>query len=110
MREAVTELLDELEVRNQTRSHPYQSAPTFSVTRDLDAVFPAAIRPSASENGMGFLSWMYSICMWRGACPAAFAYLIHVQLPVAHGTVHHIYLRGAKDLRPDLSVSSLPGV
>ncbi|MEB3338791.1 MAG: chorismate mutase, partial [Leptolyngbyaceae bacterium] len=42
IREAVTELLDELEAYNQFDPEDLVSA-TFSVTRDLDAVFPASI-------------------------------------------------------------------
>ncbi|MDB9316059.1 chorismate mutase, partial [Nodularia spumigena] len=40
--EAVTELIDELEQRNQLQPEEMISV-TFSVTRDLDAIFPAAI-------------------------------------------------------------------
>jgi len=42
IREVVGELLDELEARNHLDPELIISA-TFSVTRDLDAVFPAAI-------------------------------------------------------------------
>ena len=42
IREAMTELLDELEAKNQFELEQVISA-TFSVTRDLDAIFPAAI-------------------------------------------------------------------
>jgi len=108
MREAVTELLDELEVRNQLDPTHIISA-TFSVTRDLDAVFPAAIaRQRPRWDGVPLLDVQHMHV--AGSLPRCIRLLIHVQLPVAHGTVHHIYLRGAKDLRPDLSVSSLPGV
>ena len=40
--EAVTEMLDELEAKNQLEPTQIISA-TFTVTRDLDAIFPAAI-------------------------------------------------------------------
>ena len=42
IREAVTELLDELEANNQIKPEQIIST-TFSVTCDLDAIFPAAI-------------------------------------------------------------------
>ena len=42
MTEAVTELLDELEKRNNLKPEQIISA-TFSATRDLDAIYPAAI-------------------------------------------------------------------
>jgi chorismate mutase len=107
MREAVTELLDELEARNQFDPTNIISA-TFSVTRDLDAVFPAAIaRQRPRWDGVPLLDVQHMHV--AGSLPRCIRLLIHVQLPVAHGPVHHIYLRDAKNLRPDLSVSSLPG-
>ena len=42
IRDAVTELLDELETHNQFDPEQMISV-TFSVTRDLDAIFPAAV-------------------------------------------------------------------
>ena len=47
--EAVTELIDELEHRNQLQPEEMISV-TFSVTRDLDAIFPAAIARSRSTS------------------------------------------------------------
>ena len=45
IRESITELLDELEKRNHLHPADMVSV-TFSVTRDLDAAFPAAIARS----------------------------------------------------------------
>jgi chorismate mutase len=42
IRDSVTELLDELEQRNKLQPDDMISV-TFSVTKDLDAIFPAAI-------------------------------------------------------------------
>jgi len=107
IRDAVTELIDELEIRNQLDPTSIISA-TFSVTKDLDAVFPAAIarqRPQWDSVPLLDVQHMYV----AGSLPRCIRLLIHVQLPVARGPVQHVYLRAAKDLRPDLSVSSLPG-
>ncbi len=43
IREALMELLDEMEARNQHIALTEIISATFSVTRDLDAIFPAAI-------------------------------------------------------------------
>jgi chorismate mutase len=108
IREAVTELLDELEVRNRLDPASIISA-TFSVTQDLDAVFPAAIarqRPKWDEVPLLDVQHMHVV----GSLPRCIRLLMHVQLPISDGPVHHIYLRAAKDLRPDLSMSRLPSV
>lgn len=106
MREAVTELLDELEACNQLDPASIISA-TFSVTRDLDAIFPAAVarqRPKWDSVPLLDVQHMYV----KGSLPRCIRILVHVQLPITQGHIHHVYLRAAKDLRPDLSVSSLP--
>jgi chorismate mutase len=98
--EAVTELLDALEERNQLDPTCIISA-TFSVTRDLDAVFPAAIarqRPQWHDVALLDVQHMHV----EGSLPCCIRVLMHVQLPIVHPKVQHAYLRGARDLRPDL--------
>ena len=108
MREAVTELLDELEARNQCDSASIISA-TFSVTRDLDAIFPAAVaRQRLGWENVPLLDVQHMHV--EGSLPRCIRLLMHVQLPMAHGPVHHVYLRAAKGLRPDLSMSPLSGL
>ncbi|WOD40966.1 chorismate mutase [Nodosilinea sp. E11] len=103
MREAVTELVDALEERNHLDPTCIISA-TFSVTRDLDAVFPAAIarqRPHWDNVALLDVQHMHV----EGSLPYCIRILMHVQLPVLHAKVQHVYLRGARDLRPDLVVT-----
>ena len=103
IREAVTELVDAIEERNQLDPVCIISA-TFSVTRDLDAVFPAAIarqRPQWDNVALLDVQHMHV----EGSLPCCIRVLMHVQLPITHGKVHHVYLRGARDLRPDLVVT-----
>nr|WP_202895396.1 chorismate mutase [Iningainema tapete] len=104
--EAVTELLDELEKRNQL--HPTDMiSVTFTVTKDLDAVFPAAIarqRPFWDNVALLDVQQMHV----EGSLERCIRFLVHVYLP-ASTPIHHIYLRQAKNLRPDWSFSpSLP--
>ena len=99
MREVVTELLDELEKQNQLHPDQIISA-TFSVTRDLDAVFPAAIarsRPDWDNVPLLDVQQMHV----EGGLERCIRFLIHVNLPASHPPIHHPYLRGAKTLRPD---------
>ncbi|MBD2663815.1 chorismate mutase [Richelia sinica FACHB-800] len=101
IREAVTELLDELEQRNQL--HPSNMiSVTFSVTRDLDAIFPAAIartRPHWDSVAMLDVQQMHV----EGSLPRCIRFLIHANLPTST-PIHHIYLRQAAKLRPDWSL------
>ncbi|NES99741.1 MAG: chorismate mutase [Sphaerospermopsis sp. SIO1G1] len=96
--EAVAELIDELEQQNKLRPTEILSV-TFSVTRDLDAIFPAAIarsRPLWDSVAMLDVQQMHV----EGSLPRCIRFLIHAYLPTS-GSVQHIYLRQAAKLRPD---------
>jgi len=101
IREAVTELLDELENHNQIAPEQIIST-TFSVTRDLDAIFPAAIarqRPHWNNVPLLDVQQMHV----EGSLERCIRFLIHVNMPETHAQkIVHTYLRGAKKLRPDL--------
>ncbi|BAZ50947.1 chorismate mutase [Nostoc sp. NIES-4103] len=101
IRESVTELLDELERRNQLQPEDMISV-TFSVTRDLDAIFPAAIaraRPGWDNVAMLDVQQMHV----EGSLQRCIRFLIHAYLPTST-LIHHIYLRHARNLRPDWSL------
>ncbi len=101
MQEVVTELLDELENRNQFQPTDMISV-TFSVTRDLDAIFPAAIarvRPGWDNVAMLDVQQMHV----EGSLQRCIRFLIHAYLP-ASAPIYHIYLRNAASLRPDWSL------
>lgn len=101
---AVTELLQELEYRNRLDPDRIVSV-IFTATRDLDAVFPAAIarrvRPSWSDVALMDVQQMHV----EGSLPRCIRFLIHANLP-ADFTIYHPYLRGASNLRPDRSLVS----
>ncbi|MDJ0701816.1 MAG: chorismate mutase [Leptolyngbyaceae cyanobacterium MO_188.B28] len=104
IRDAVNELLDELEKRNQLDPKDIISA-TFSVTRDIDAIFPAAIARQRShwENvPLLDVQQMYV----EGSLCRCIRFLIHAYLPVLHTQINHPYLREAKGLRPDWEMAS----
>lgn len=73
----------------------------FTLTPDLRAEFPAKI---ARAEG-----WMDvpMICMQEldvpGALPRVCRVMLHVDRDRRAGAVHHVYLGGARALRPDLS-------
>jgi len=98
--EAVHELLDALESRNQLSPEHLVSV-TFSVTRDLDALFPAAAareRPGWDAVPLLDVQHMHV----EGSLPQCIRVLIYTQVPVLHQDVCHVYLRNARRLRPDL--------
>nr|WP_199326239.1 chorismate mutase [Nostoc parmelioides] len=100
IREAVSELLDELEGRNQLQPQDMISV-TFSVTRDLDAIFPAAIaRPRPGWDNVAMLDVQQMHV--EGSLQRCIRFLIHAYLP-ASTPINHIYLREARKLRPDWS-------
>lgn len=99
IREAVNELLDELEANNQLDTSEIISA-TFSATHDLDAVFPAAItreRPDWSNVPLLDVQQMYV----EGSLERCIRLLLHFNTPNPHIKIYHPYLRQAKSLRPD---------
>ncbi len=104
MAEAVTEMLDALELDNDIDPTKIVSV-TFSVTRDLDAVFPAAIartRPNWDSVPLLDVQQMHV----KGALPRCIRLMIYMPLCVCQSEVRHTYLRGARSLRPDLCLDS----
>lgn len=105
IREAVTELLITLETYNEIDTDQIVSA-TFSVTRDLDAAFPAAIARERShwQNvPMIDLQQMHV----AGSLERCIRVLIHINVPEPALPLHHTYLRQASNLRPEWSLAQL---
>lgn len=101
IRDAVNELLDELETHNRFDPEDLISV-TFSVTRDLDAIFPAAVarrRPHWGNVPLLDVQHMYV----PNDLKRCIRLLIHINLPTSHLHIYHPYLRSAKHLRPDWS-------
>ena len=102
--QAVVEMLDAIEANNQIDPTRIVSA-TFSVTRDLDAIFPAAIarrRPNWDCVPLLDVQQMHV----EGSLPRCIRLMLHIYLPVRQSEVGHTYLRGAQRLRPDLCLTS----
>ena len=97
--EAVTELLNELETYNQI-DHQEVISVMFTTTKDLDAVFPAAIarqRPHWENLVLLDVQQMYV----PGSLERCIRFLIHFNTPYPDLKIYHPYLRHATDLRPD---------
>lgn len=99
MEDAVAELCHALCERNRIRPEEIGWA-IFTVTHDLDADFPA--RAARVRNGWHQVPM---ICSQEipvpGSLPRTIRVLLHVES--MDRPVRHVYLRGARALRPDLA-------
>lgn len=105
METAVTEMLDEIEKRNQLEPEEIISV-VFTATSDLDAIFPAAIarrRPGWENVPLLDVQQMKV----EGALPRCIRVLIHVNTPKPQNEIFHSYLQGAKTLRPDWNLAQV---
>lgn len=105
IRDAVIELLDEIESRNDFQPDDLVSA-IFTITGDLDAVFPAKIARERSN-------WDYVTMLdvqqmpVQGSLEKCIRVLLHVNTPLPQQSMKHTYLREAKNLRPDWNLASV---
>lgn len=78
----------------------------FTTTNDLDAEFPAL-----AARQLGWLE-VPLLCGHEISVPGGLQkcirVLVHWNTPLAQNEIHHIYIRGAKALRPDMQ--QLPAV
>jgi chorismate mutase len=103
MRDAVSELLTDIETRNQLDCEDVISV-IFTVTTDLDAVFPAAIareRPQWTNIPLLDIQQMQV----RGSLEKCIRVLIYLNTAKPQSEMYHSYLRKAENLRPDLNFS-----
>jgi chorismate mutase len=101
---AVTELLQELEYRNRIDPDRIVSV-IFTATKDLDAVFPAAMARRAYPEWRDVALMDVQQMHVKGSLARCIRLLIHANLP-ADVVIYHPYLRGARDLRSDRSLVS----
>lgn len=100
---AVEELLDAIEERNQLNPEEIVSV-TFSVTQDLDAIFPAAIaRQRLHWDNVPLLDVQQMNV--QGSLERCIRVLIYVNTPHPQREMLHVYLRHASNLRPEWSFS-----
>ena len=96
MEEAVVELCKEIERRNAITPGDIVWA-IFTVTHDIDADYPARAARVAGWSAVPM------ICSREIPVPGSMPRVVRVLLHVdSDGVTHHVYLRGAQALRPDL--------
>ncbi len=105
IKDAVTELLEAIETRNQLNPEDIVSA-TFTTTKDLDAIFPAAIarqRPHWDNVPLLDVQQMHV----EGSLQRCIRVLIHLNTPKPQVEMYHSYLRDARNLRPDWHLTQI---
>ncbi len=103
IREAVTELLEAIEIHNSLDPDDIVSI-IFTATQDLDAIFPAAIareRPHWQNVPLLDVQQMQV----AGSLDKCIRVILHVNTPKLQSEMQHVYLQGAKNLRPDWQIS-----
>ena len=99
---ATNELLDEIEAHNIFKPQDLVSV-IFTVTTDLDAMFPAATarkRPGWNYVPLIDLQQMHVV----GSLERCIRVLIQVNTSLPQSAIIHRYLHQAKTLRPDLDI------
>ena len=101
--EAARELLTHMVEKNGVRVEDV-SCIIFTTTQDLDAEFPAA---AARELGWSHIALL---CAQEMAVPGSLASCLRILMlwntEKSADEVHHVYLKGAKELRPDLTTGA----
>ena len=97
--EATLELIAEIEEKNDLKRADAISI-IFTMTSDLTAVFPAA---AAREFGLTFVPLLdMAAPNIDGSLEKCIRIMIHINTDKTKEEINHVYLRGAKALRPDL--------
>jgi chorismate mutase len=101
--QAVNELLDVLITENQIVPGDIASV-FFSVTSDLDALFPAAI--ARQRPGWEYIPLLdVQHLDVANSLERCIRILIHLNTPLPQQALHPVYLKRAARLRPDLAIS-----
>lgn len=96
--DATDELLARLIEANDLKPDDIVSA-LFTVTRDLDAAFPAR---AAEDFGWNIVALLHSSEIpVPGALPRCIRVLVHAYSTRSREEIQHVYLREAVKLRPD---------
>jgi chorismate mutase len=96
--EATDELLRTLIAANDLEPDDIVSG-LFTVTRDLDAAFPAR---AAEDFGWNIVALLHATEIpVPGSLPKCIRLLVHAYTARARAEIKHCYLRGATVLRPD---------
>ena len=98
---ATRELLDQVRLANPELETTDIASVLFTVTNDIASAYPAR---AARELGWDMVPML---CAREipvpGGLPLCIRVLIHWNTDREQSAIHHVYLHGAADLRPDLA-------
>ena len=97
--EATAELLDAVVAANAVHQDQVASV-FFTTTSDLNAEFPAVAAREAGWQDVALLCG-HEMAV-PGSLPRCLRLLMHVNTDRSSAEIQHVYLRGARALRPDL--------
>ena len=97
---ATTELIAEIASRNALAVDDVVSA-VFTVTGDLTSDYPARAAREAGWHDVPFLCAVEMPA--TGALERCIRLLVHVTTDRTRAELRHVYLRGARTLRPDIA-------
>lgn len=104
IREAVLELIDAIERHNELDPDDIVSV-IFTVTPDLDIIFPAAIARERPHWQHIPLLDVQQLPV-QGSLVRCIRVLMHINTLKPQKEIHHLYLRNAQNLRPDWNLTS----
>ncbi|MGE5703471.1 MAG: chorismate mutase [Clostridia bacterium] len=99
--DATKQLIEEIVAKNELKPEDIASV-IFTTTEDLNAVFPA-------RGARDFAGWEYVPLMCAqeipvpGSLPKCIRLMMHVNTEKSGKEIHHVFLRDAVKLRPDLT-------
>ena len=102
--DATEELLGAMIDRNQIDGNEVASV-WFTTTPDLNAEFPAVVARRTFKWTDAALMCGHEMQV-PGSLPSCLRILLHVNTPLRQNEVEHVYLRGARVLRPDLAADT----
>ncbi len=98
---STSELLGAILLANPSLRTSDLAAAWFTLTSDLDAVYPAQ---AARQLGWSMVPTLCSVEIGvPGGLPRCIRVLLQWNTDLAQEAIHHVYLREAVSLRPDLS-------
>ncbi len=104
--DATTRLLQAIQDANPTLQPHHVASIIFTLTVDLNAIYPAAAARAFGWTEVPLL------CAQEipvpGGLPHCLRVLIHWNTPLTQAEVNHVYLGKAAGLRPDLNPSGMP--
>ena len=99
------ELLLEIMARNSVEPDHLISL-LFTMTQDLTSEFPAV---AARRLGLGVVPLMCAVEVpVPGSLPRVVRVMAHIESDLTTTAIRHVYLHGARVLRPDLAESPVP--